>query len=567
MGVGLLSLMRFVAYLNFFHLIFLVLGYAVATDLIEWMQDYCDNEHQQARQLVAHADKWIIRLKQQSSLVSYHTTKRAQLDVVRVARELAQLKESTCTELRAVIDRYRNYVNEIYVAERFRPGRRHRRTNEFKKAFKAAHSSSAELAKERETLQAQEKKVREALHTADSVCEILDLDPTTTEKQRARASDLQSRKRASLEEVEGKIEKNKVKHRSAQKAYRKQAIEIFKQCQYVEEERLEQTRETLLDFIQAMHPASYSSSLNQIFEGLTNKVTTQQNSFDDLLFWAKTYGIENKLTKSITSNLSESDEGEEESESASRTKKKVSHREKPQPVSVEHEDEEEEPSAPISNTTAPAKTRVKRTKNVSTAEKKNTTHVDPATHVNNTILNQVWSTCSIERLDVKSILLGGCLCFFVFHNCSLGNLLYSICIFSLYSVDFAMCATLHFVFLYHKLCKNKFFVPITGHSVRINHFPSLLLSREKDNTGRTVSSENIHLFLPLHHQNELIHPSSAPVTSVLLISSVAQKHVTRFGQFLVLLWLGWLWCVLHNTCESNEKQLRMNYDKRKKVYR
>jgi hypothetical protein len=101
------------------------------------MQDYHDNVREQARNLVSYSVKWTSRLKQQSSLVSYHTTKRAQLDVVRVTKELARVKESTCSEIQKVIEKYRNYVNETYISERFRPGRKHRRTNEFKKLFKS----------------------------------------------------------------------------------------------------------------------------------------------------------------------------------------------------------------------------------------------------------------------------------------------------------------------------------------------------------------------------------------------------------------------------------------------
>ena len=48
-------------------------------------------------------------------------------------------------------------------------------------------------------------------------------------------------------------------------------MEIFKQCQYLEEERLEQIRETLLDFIQAMYTPKYSSELTDIFDGLTKE--------------------------------------------------------------------------------------------------------------------------------------------------------------------------------------------------------------------------------------------------------------------------------------------------------
>jgi len=120
------------------------------------------------------------------------------------------------------------------------------------------------------------KKARDALRTADSACEILELDPTISEKQRARAYEVQTKKRALLKNLEEKLDEVKEKHKNAQKIYRMKATEIFKQCQYVEEERLEQMRETLLDFIQAMYTSKYSTELNQIFESLTMKITTQQ---------------------------------------------------------------------------------------------------------------------------------------------------------------------------------------------------------------------------------------------------------------------------------------------------
>ena len=88
-------------------------------DFIEWMQDYCDNEREQVRNLISYADKWSARLKQQPSLISYNTTKRAQLDVVRITKEVARVKESACNEIQKVIEKYRNYINEIYISETF----------------------------------------------------------------------------------------------------------------------------------------------------------------------------------------------------------------------------------------------------------------------------------------------------------------------------------------------------------------------------------------------------------------------------------------------------------------
>lgn len=359
-------------------------------DLIEWMQDYCDNEREHARNLYAFSERWVNRLKQQSSLVSYHTTKRAQIDVIRIPKQLAQLKESNCDEMQKVIDKYRNHVNEIYYSERFRPGRKHRRASEFKKLFKAAHSSLTEVAEHLETLRSLEKKARESLHTAESACEIINLDPTATEKQIARANDIQNKKRAALEDLQDQISETKVKYKTAQKTYRKRATEIFTQCQAVEEERLEHIRETLLDFIPAMHTQKYSDKLIEIYENLTNKVTTNQNSFDDLVFWAKTYGIENKLTKSLTITSCDDDEGDNENIIESRTHKKSSidheteKNDRRQSI-VDKEADDEEPSAAIQSTT-PAKTKVKRTKTITNTDKKNNT--EPSI-MNNTLLNQV----------------------------------------------------------------------------------------------------------------------------------------------------------------------------------
>jgi hypothetical protein len=347
-------------------------------DLIEWMQDYCDNEREQARNLKSYADKWITRLKQQQSLTSYHTTKRAQLDVVRITKELARLKQSTCDEIQKVIDKYRNYVNETYITERFRPGRKHRRTHEFKKLFKSAHAPIREVSDELENLYAQVKKAREAVRSADSAYEALELDTTTSEKQLARANDIQTKKRAILADIEEKLTETKEKQKKVQKAYRIKATEIFKQCQSVEEERLEQIRETLLDFIQAMYTQKYAVELNDIFEGLTKKIITQQDSFDDLLFWARTYGIEDKLTKSrkLTSN-DNNDDGENIIES--RTTKKSTHHQS----IMENDADEEEPSAAVSSTSQ-TKTRIKR-KGTATTDKKNTSINEPST----TMLNHV----------------------------------------------------------------------------------------------------------------------------------------------------------------------------------
>ena len=346
------------------------------------MQDYCDHERDQARHLISFADKWTTRLKHQSSLVSYHTTKRAQLDVVRIAKDLARVKQATCADIQSVIEKYRVYVNRIYIGERFRSGRKHHRTNEFKKLFKAAYASVRDINDELGTLRVQQKKARDALRSADCACEILELDPTTSEKQLARAMDIRAKKRATVELLDERIAGTKDKQKSTQKAYRTRATEIFKQCQSAEEERLEQMRETLLDFIQAMHTPKYSSELDQLFQGLTSKITTEQNSFDDLLFWAKTYGIGSKLSKSVTVDSSASDDEDDDDSD----EKKVESRPVKKSVDAEqgraktsardrqhaNDPDDDEPSAAYSTTPS---AKAKRTKVVSPTDRKDVSGV------------------------------------------------------------------------------------------------------------------------------------------------------------------------------------------------
>ncbi|CAF1180706.1 unnamed protein product [Adineta ricciae] len=369
-------------------------GYNIAQDLIELMQDFRDNEREQARTLTLLSEKWLTRLKQQSSLASYHTTKRAQFDVVRVTKELVRVREATCTEIDKVIDKYRAHIDETYISERLRPGRKHRRSNEFKKLFKTSHASLREVSDELEKLRAQEKKAHDAVRTAERACEILELDPTTTDKHLARAHEDQSKKHAVLIDIERKIRETKKQQKTAQKVYRHKAMEIFKQCQYEEEERLNQIRETLLDFIQAMHTPKQTNDLNEIFSNLSNKVTTQQNSFDDLLFWAKTYGIESELTKSLPLTPVENDEDDDDEDLIveSRLAKKSSsheshkHEKHPSTIRIENGIDDDEPSITVS---AKARLRKARPTNTPTEKKHHTTTTTDPSSTTLTVLNHV----------------------------------------------------------------------------------------------------------------------------------------------------------------------------------
>lgn len=348
------------------------------------MQEFCDQEKEQARRLIAYAEKWKNHLKQQSPLVSYHTTKRAQLDFLHVPRDLAELKTSTAVEMQQVIDKYRHYVNETYITERLRPSRRrHRRSNEFKKAFKEAHAALREVSGELDALFVQEKKALETVQAAESTCEILELDVNPNEKYIARAREAQKKKRLVLKDIQRQIEKAKEKVKAAQKVYRRRAKEIFKESQSVEEERLDHIRETLLDFIQAIHPTMYSKRLDEIIQKISERITKHQNSFDDLLFWAETYGVDKKSTNNTVSTISESDEeiNDDEEEEESLTENLPENRAQRKSHS-NHRDQEAQRKNDVNNISPP----VTKTRRKTNSEKKVN---EPATQLNNSLLNQV----------------------------------------------------------------------------------------------------------------------------------------------------------------------------------
>ncbi|CAF4457393.1 unnamed protein product, partial [Adineta steineri] len=82
------------------------------------MQDYNDLQLEYARSLTSHSNKWSSKIKQQLSLSSYHTTKRAQLKTSNLPDKIAQLITSRCDAIQQVIDTYQGQVDRMYPSER-----------------------------------------------------------------------------------------------------------------------------------------------------------------------------------------------------------------------------------------------------------------------------------------------------------------------------------------------------------------------------------------------------------------------------------------------------------------
>ncbi|CAF3285625.1 unnamed protein product [Rotaria sp. Silwood2] len=270
------------------------------------MEDYYEIERTRAQALLLFNKKWTKHLKTQSRISSYHTTKRAQLDTIRIAKHLARIDDNRCDALKTVINNYRTLVDETYMHVNF--GRRfeHCRFREFRKLFKDAHASVVKSEKSLDKLRDRVFRAEQSLLNANRAVEKVIHDESSNERKRFNKSDTQIKCENQLKQLKEKVAHAEQNLDNTKQTYRKRAKQIFAQCQQVEEQRLEQIREILLMFTQTIHLQKYAPEIEQVYEELISNISTQQNSLEDLAFWAKMYGIEEDESAAISLSKVES---------------------------------------------------------------------------------------------------------------------------------------------------------------------------------------------------------------------------------------------------------------------
>ncbi|CAF1321439.1 unnamed protein product [Adineta steineri] len=344
-------------------------GYKICMNLIGYMQDYNDLQLEYARSLTSHSNKWSSKIKQQLSLSSYHTTKRAQLKTSYLPDKIAQLITSRCDAIQQVIDTYQGQVERMYPSERLGTSHKHHRTDHIRKAFKAAQSTLSKLTDLLEKLHEQEKQAKQALHEADVQCENLGLDPTASKNKVTRAKDTQEKRQYELEDIQEKITRTEKDYDREQEIYREKGIEIYKECRDYEKERLDQIRETLLEFSLAAHSSEYCDEQNTLFDDLIEHIDAKQNSIEDLDFWAQTYHIDYK-TKSKSSETT--DDAQRKPKKSQKNEAHTPTEENTQQKTIVPDDNKEESTV---------KTKSKKTKTSTSTEKKRDSPSEPTTPI------------------------------------------------------------------------------------------------------------------------------------------------------------------------------------------
>ncbi|CAF1594642.1 unnamed protein product, partial [Didymodactylos carnosus] len=257
------------------------LGYEISQDFIFMMEDYCDLHRQFSSGLTSYYEIWTKRIQRQNTLCLYNTTKRAQLDTVKVAKQLATIENHRIHNIQQIIDKYKKIVNDTYISSRL-GSHQHRRTKEIKKQFKDVHQTLNNCKQKLDQLKIDLKKAQDDLKKANSAHEIVFSDSTTTDKQRTRAIDTQIKRRRSVKKLNEQISLVEDEYNLAQKIYRKKAKLIFQECQQEEEHRLDLIKETLSDFCQAIQ-IEHQAQLDKIYADLSHQIQTKQNSFDDIM--------------------------------------------------------------------------------------------------------------------------------------------------------------------------------------------------------------------------------------------------------------------------------------------
>jgi len=228
-----------------------------------------------------------------------------------------------------------------------------------------------------ETLRKQEQQAQADLHKAKVQCENLSFDTTASKNKSSRAKDNQEKKQHQLEDIQDEITRVQQEYDREHENYLEKATAIYYQCRELEKERLDQIRETLMKFSQAAHTSEYSAGQDEIFDDLIAKIKIEQDSTEDLNFWAQAYHVD-ILTKSISTETND-DNDNTDSQTTTRKPKK-SHKNEPENLTTIEEntpqtvvaDEEEQP-------TTPTKTKVKKNKNSTSTEKKNSSTAEPTT--------------------------------------------------------------------------------------------------------------------------------------------------------------------------------------------
>lgn len=280
-------------------------GYAVSSDLIDYMKDYLKLLKEIQDLLINYSNKWKSNLNSQSAISSYNTTKLAQRETLSSPEKHAQLIEKRRTAIQEVINKYERQVQEMYPRVGLN-SHKHYRADVMKQLFKQARVPVKIAEDQLKDLNKQFKSVEKSLHEARIQQQNLQLNDTTSKNKQIDADIKVETKEKELQSTQDRLTEAEKTLKHERETYQGEAKNIYEQCRELEEERLNQIRQTLLDFINAIHSSDFSTEQDSLYEKLLADIESQQSTLNDLDFWARTYHV--SIPQKSISRIEEHDE-------------------------------------------------------------------------------------------------------------------------------------------------------------------------------------------------------------------------------------------------------------------
>ena len=265
----------------------------------------------------SYSAKWDQKLKNQSRVSSYNTTKWAQCQTIGVLRELNPHTEALREAIEKVISDSRTQVGKLYKRKSRRiRSYEHRQTPAIRKVFKVARAPVIEASKKLDRLKGEKTRASAAVTQAARQVEQLENSPTSDKSKLKQARGKLVKKQEAFQNIETKIVQANEELQDQQAVYRKEATKIFEQYQKYEKQRLNLIRKILIKFVQAMHSANYSKNIDRVYKNLLDKIENEQNTDKDLSFWKTSFGVDD----ACEADYDEEEDDDENEEAVYRSK-------------------------------------------------------------------------------------------------------------------------------------------------------------------------------------------------------------------------------------------------------
>ena len=242
------------------------------------MKEYIKKQDKDNARLRSYVTRCVSQLDRLTSLSDYPSTLKVQRETYQSLGDQGEIIEGTGTDVRTVIGELTKKMNQMYPRRRFR-GRKHFKANEMENLFKQERKRLCEAAKTLEGLKKQEKTMLKGFQTG------------VNDSQEHTLGSPMYRQQQDLRDVQTNIATAQQSWDQKEEIYIAGATRVFVQYQPLQKEILDLIQQTLVKFIEVIHPSQYSDSLKNKFDQIFNNVKTEQNSDNDLAAWATTHGV------------------------------------------------------------------------------------------------------------------------------------------------------------------------------------------------------------------------------------------------------------------------------------